>query len=214
MLFCMSRSPAVTGERGLVGRLDDQFRGAKLVGGMLAVMWGAFIVDTIDSHHLDNSLGIQPRSVSHLWDILTAPFLHANFGHIFGNSIPFVILGLMIAASGLKRLGIVTVISIIVSGAGVWLTASANSRTIGMSGVIFGFATYLIARGIFDHKLRELLVGAVVGVLFGLSLLSDLVPRSGISWQAHLFGGIGGVLAAAVLAEKRESAPSADIATT
>jgi membrane associated rhomboid family serine protease len=210
----MSKSPAVTGGRGVVGRLEEQMRAVKLLGGMVVVMWGAFIVDTIDSHHLDNSLGIQPRSVSHLWDILTAPFLHLNFGHIFGNTIPFVVLGLMIAASGLRRLSIVTVISIIVSGAGVWLTAGANSRTIGMSGVIFGFAAYLIARGIFDHKLRELLVGAVVGVLFGLSLLSDLVPRSGVSWQAHLFGAIGGVLAAAVLAEKRESAPRAEVATT
>ena len=40
----------------------------------------------------------------------------------------------------------------------------------------------------------------LVALLFGGALLSDLVPRSGISWQAHLFGAIGGVLAAAALA--------------
>ena len=36
-------------------------------------------------------------------------------------------------------------------------------------------------------------------MLFGGALASDLVPRSGISWQDHLFGGLGGILAARVL---------------
>jgi membrane associated rhomboid family serine protease len=203
----------LTGERGLAARLGDRAEGARLVVGMLAVMWVAWIVNAIDNYNLDQ-YGIRPRNVDHLYGILTAPFLHASFGHIFGNSIPFVILGLVIAGSGLRRVVAVTAIAILVSGAGVWLTASSNSETVGASGVVFGFATYLMARGVFDRKLRELVIGGVVGALFGLSLLWDLVPRSGVSWQAHLFGAIGGVLAAAVLAEKRESAPRAEVATT
>jgi len=91
------------------------------------------------------------------------------------------------------------VISILISGAGVWLTASSGSETIGASGVVFGFAAYLVARGIFSRRVGELVIGALVGLIFGLSLLSDLVPHSGVSWQAHLFGAVGGVVAAALL---------------
>ena len=170
---------------------------------MLALMWAAWVVNALDHYRLDQ-YGIRPRNVDHLYGILTAPFLHASFGHIFGNSIPFLILGLVIAGSGIGRVIAVTVITILISGAGVWLTASSGSKTIGASGVVFGFATYLVARGIFSRRVVELLIGAVVGAVFGLSLLADLIPRSGVSWQGHLFGGIAGVIAAALLTSKAE----------
>jgi membrane associated rhomboid family serine protease len=180
----------------------------RLVIAMLAVMWLAWIVDALDHYHLNQDGGIQPRNVDHLYAILTAPFLHESFGHIFGNSIPFLILGLVIAGSGIRRVIAVTVISILISGAGVWLIAGSNTDTVGASGVVFGFAAYLVARGIFSRRLVELFIGLVVGALFGLSLLSDLIPHSGVSWQAHLFGGIGGVVAAALLTRKSERSPA------
>lgn len=175
----------------------------RLVLGMLAVMWVAWVVNAVDGYRL-NGDGIWPRNVDHLYGILTAPFLHASFGHILGNSVPFLILGLVIAGSGVRRVIAVTVISILVSGAGVWLTAAASSHTIGASGVVFGFAAYLVARGIFSRRIAELLIGLVVGAVFGLSLLSDLIPRSGVSWQGHLFGAVGGVIAAALLSGQVE----------
>ncbi len=78
--------------------------------------------------------------------------------------------------------------------------------TVGASGVVFGYATYLISRGLFNRRIAEVAFGVVVLLLFGAGLLSDLIPRSGISWEAHLFGGIGGVLAAA----GRSPGPPAD----
>jgi membrane associated rhomboid family serine protease len=171
-------------------------------------MWVAWIVDALDHYHLNQDAGILPRNVDHLWGIFTAPFLHASFSHIFGNSIPFLILGLFIALSGAGRLIAVTLISILVSGAGVWLTAASHTDTVGASGVVFGFAAYLVARGIYSRRIVELLVGLVVGALFGLSLLSDLIPRSGVSWQAHLFGAVGGIIAAALLTRRVERSGS------
>jgi len=94
----------------------------------------------------------------------------------------------------------------------VWLTSPSGTVTVGASGVVFGYATYLISRGLFDRRIGEVLLGIVVLLLFGGALISDLVPHSGISWEAHLFGGVGGVLAAAMLARPargRTSAPAA-----
>jgi membrane associated rhomboid family serine protease len=97
----------------------------------------------------------------------------------------------------------VTGVVILVSGIGTWLTAPAHSVTVGASGVVFGYATYLIARGFFNHRASEIAIGIGVGVLFGGALLASLIPHSGISWQAHLFGAIGGVLAARLFAVPR-----------
>ncbi len=172
--------------------------GAAVVGVLIGVMWLVEIVNKIDGQGLDVD-GIYPRSLSGLPGILSAPFLHAGFGHLLGNTIPFVVLGLMIAVAGARRLIEITVIVILVSGLGTWLTAGSGTDTIGASGLVFGYAGYLIARGFFTRSIGELLVGVVVALLFGAALASDLVPHPGISWQDHLFGGLGGILAARVL---------------
>ena len=132
--------------------------------------------------------------------------LHASFGHLIANTIPFVLLGLTIALASAARVVAVTAIVALASGVGTWLTAPAGSVTLGASGVVFGYATYLVSRGVFNRRIGELLIGIVVAVLFGGALLSGLLPRSGISWQAHLFGALGGVLAAEMLAAPRNGA--------
>jgi len=166
---------------------------------LVAIMWAVEIVNALDSYRLDSD-GIVPRSVSHLDGIVFAPFLHASFSHLLSNTVPFLILGIAIALAGARRLLSVTVIVALVSGLGTWLTAPSGSETVGASGVVFGYATYLISRGVFNRHIGEIMLGVVVLFLFGGALISDLIPHTGISWQAHLFGGIGGVLAAASLA--------------
>lgn len=161
-------------------------------------MWVVEVVNALDSYRLDRD-GIVPRSFSHLDGILFAPFLHASFSHLLGNTVPFIILGFVIALAGARRLLLVTLIVALVSGLGVWLTSPSGTVTVGASGVVFGYATYLISRGLFDRRVGEVLVGIIVLLLFGGALISDLIPHTGISWEAHLFGGIGGVLAATEL---------------
>jgi len=179
--------------------------GARVIFVMAAAMWVIEVVDSLDGHRLDRD-GIVPRSVSHLYGILFAPLLHASFGHLIANTIPFVLLGLTIALASAARVVAVTAIVALASGVGTWLTAPAGSVTLGASGVVFGYATYLVSRGMFNRRIGELLIGIVVAVLFGGALLSGLLPRSGISWQAHLFGALGGVLAAEMLAAPRNGA--------
>jgi membrane associated rhomboid family serine protease len=178
--------------------------GAAVIGILLAAMWVLEIVNSIDGQKLDGD-GIHPRSLGGLPGIVSAPFLHAGFGHLLGNTIPFAILGMLVAVGGARRVIEVTVIVILVAGLGTWLTAGGGTSTIGASGVVFGYAGYLIARGFFTRRMLELAGGALVALLFGGALAWDLVPRSGVSWEDHLFGGIGGILAARLLTRPRET---------
>jgi membrane associated rhomboid family serine protease len=187
-------------------RRTDREHGLIFVAAMAGLMWVAEIVDTALNGDLDQ-YGIEPRDGDGLVGIATAPFLHAGFGHLIGNTIPFLILGAAIALSGLSRILWATVIIAIVAGLGTWLVAPAGTEHIGASGVVFGYATYLMARGLFSRSLVHLVVGAVVLVIYGSTLLFSLIPRDGISWQGHLFGGIGGVIAAWAL-EARRPAPA------
>jgi membrane associated rhomboid family serine protease len=172
-------------------------------------MWIVEIINTIDSNGLDRD-GIYARNVSHLWGILTAPFIHASFGHLIGNTIPFVFLGLIIALRGATRLALVTAIVIVIGGLGTWLISPAGVSTVGASGVVFGYATYLLARGFFDRSLLELFTGVIVGIVWGAALLASIVPHYGVSWQGHLSGAVAGVIAAWLLRRDRPKTRAED----
>jgi membrane associated rhomboid family serine protease len=189
-------------------RRDDRVRGVLFVTAMLAVMWVVEIIDQVFNANLDAD-GIRPHDVAGLDGIVFSPFLHAGFGHLLSNTVPFLVLGVVIALSGLKRVVLVTVIVALVAGLGVWLFAPSGTDHIGASGVVFGYAAYLIARGLFSRSALHLVAGAIVIAVWGGTLLSDLVPRDGISWQGHLFGAVGGVLAAWLLDRRRVPARGA-----
>jgi membrane associated rhomboid family serine protease len=183
---------------------------AKILLALVAVMWAVEVVDVVGDLQLDQ-YGIEARETEGLDGVVTAPFLHVGFGHLLGNTIPFVILGLLIAFEGARRLLGVFVIVALVSGLGTWLVAPEGTIHVGASGVVFGFSTYLIARGWFNRRPSQIAIGLVVVVLWGGVLLGGLQPREGISWQGHLFGAIGGVVAARVLARgdaERATAPA------
>jgi len=186
-------------ERPAESPTDPRVAGLKFVLAMVALMWASEILDVILDHRLDRR-GIQPRDVDGLQGIVLSPFLHSGFGHLIGNTVPFILLGAGIALSGLVRVATVTVIVAAVGGIGTWLIGPENSIHIGASGVVFGYATYLIGRGIFERNLAHLLVAALVAVVYGGVLLGGLIPERGVSWQGHLFGAIGGLVAARALA--------------
>jgi membrane associated rhomboid family serine protease len=181
---------------------DSRRAGVVAVGVLLAVMWVQEVVDTALGGRLDG-LGIEPRSVDGLPGVVVSPFLHGGFGHLVSNTVPFVVLGVLVALAGLARLLAVTALVVLVGGVGTWLTAPAGTVTVGASGVVFGYAAYLVARGAFDRRLGSLAVGLLVALVYGTTLLFGLVPRPGVSWQGHLFGALGGLLAARLLAARR-----------
>jgi len=181
---------------------------AKILLALVALMWAVEVVDVIADHQLDQ-YGIEAREPQGLDGIVTAPFLHVGFGHLISNTIPFVIMGLLIAVEGARRLVAVFAIVALVSGLGTWIVAPEGSIHVGASGVVFGFATYLIARGWFNKRTSQIAIGLVILVIWGGVLVGGLQPREGISWQGHLFGAIGGLVAARVLARGDRERPAA-----
>jgi membrane associated rhomboid family serine protease len=187
----------------------DVSSGLMVVGVLAALMWVGEIVDQIAGGRLDG-YGIQPRDADGLSGIVTAPFLHGGFDHLIGNTVPFLLLGATIAFNGAVRVAAVTAIVAAVGGLGTWLVAPANTNHIGASGIVFGYAAYLVARGIFSRKPLQIALGVLVVAVWGATLLRGLAPADGISWQGHLFGAVGGVIAARLLDRRRAAtAPSA-----
>jgi membrane associated rhomboid family serine protease len=165
-------------------------------------MWVVEVADVALDHRLDR-YGIEPRDAEGLEGVVAAPFLHVGFGHLIANTVPFVTMGVVIALEGARRLLAVTVLVALISGLGTWLVASPGTVHVGASGIVFGYATYLGARGIYNRSGTQLAVGAVVVLVWGGALLGGLEPQRGISWQGHLFGAIGGVVAARAVARER-----------
>ena len=189
-------------------RRGTRQQGFILVAGMVAVMWGSEILDSVLGGDLDQ-YGIEPRETDGLVGIATSPFLHGGFGHLVGNTVPFLVMGLVIALNGAARVAAVTAVVAVVGGLGTWLVGPENSVHIGASGVVFGYASYLVSRGFFNRSMVELAVGAVVVAVWGAALLGGLLPEEGVSWQGHLFGAVGGLVAARALARKRDREPAA-----
>lgn len=176
--------------------------GLQLLALLIGLMWLSEFVDTALDNRLDG-YGIVARQPDGLIGILTAPFLHLGFGHLISNTLPLVTLGALIAVSGALRLFAVTAVVVALGGLGTWLVSPPNTVTIGASGLVFGYAAYLIARGLFNRRITQVLLGVVVVLVWGSALLGGLLPQDGISWQGHLFGAIAGVFAAWMLADDR-----------
>jgi membrane associated rhomboid family serine protease len=170
---------------------------------MLAVMWIVEIVDVPLDGKTDG-YGIRPREVGGLDGVVFAPFLHAGFGHLIANTVPFAILGGVIALGSSKHFAQVTIITGLIAGLGTWLTGQSHSIHLGASGLVFGYLLYLMSRGIFARRLSWIIGGVVVAVAYG-GILWGVLPTPGISWQGHLFGAIGGVCAASSIHERRDA---------
>jgi membrane associated rhomboid family serine protease len=185
----------------------DRRAGIELLVALVGLMWIVQLINSLDNYALDSD-GIHARDLGRIWGIFTAPFLHVSWAHLIANTIPFVFMGLIIALQGVRRLAAVTLIVIVAGGLGTWLI-SPEVTTVGASGVVFGYATYLLTRGIFNRNVLELLTGAVVGVVWGGALLASVVPHGNVSWQGHVCGAIAGILAAWLLSAERRGTGTA-----
>ncbi len=184
--------------RALVRELKTQ---VTLLGGFVAFMWLIELVDILVFKQALNIYGILPRQIIGLRGIVFAPFLHGGLGHLIANSLPFLILGWFVMLQETSDFFVVTGITMLVSGIGVWLFGSPGLH-IGASGVIFGYLGFLLLRGYFERNIPSILLSLIVGVLYGSTIWGVLPLQQGISWEGHLFGFIGGVVAARLLTGK------------
>jgi len=185
--------------RGLVREVKTQ---VAILASLVGLMWAIEIVDFFLGGAL-SSFGIIPRSLIGLRGILFAPFLHGNFAHLIANTVPFVTLGWFVMLRRTSDFFGVTAIAMVVGGLGTWLIAPANTVHIGASGVIFGYLGFLISRGYFERSFGSMLCSIIIGLAYGGLIWGVLPGQLGISWQGHLFGLIGGIVAAWLLADSK-----------
>ena len=177
---------------------------ALLTGGFVAVLWVLEIFDAASGHPLD-AYGVQPRTEDGLVGIAVAPLLHFGFDHLVSNTVPALVLGFLTLATGVARGLLATAIIWVVGGLGVWIFAQPGSNHAGASVLIFGWIVFLVVRGFRNHRSSEILIGVAVFLLYSGALLGVLPGQPGVSWQGHLFGAVGGLLAAWVLTPRDPS---------
>jgi membrane associated rhomboid family serine protease len=146
-----------------------------------------------------NRWGVRPRDIGRLWMIPFYPFLHGNWQHIEGNTFFFLIFGSLILLREPNDFAIVSWLTMLTSGLGIWLFGKKFSTHIGASGVVFGYFGFLFLRGYFDYDLPSVMLTVLVFFFYGWFLWGVLPLEEGVSWEGHLFGFLGGVLAARYL---------------
>lgn len=183
---------------------EPAWKGAALLtGGFVVLLWALEIFDAATGNPLD-AYGVQPRSEDGLVGIATAPTLHFGFDHLVSNTVPVIVLGFLTLATGVARGLAATAVIWVVGGLGVWLFAQPGSNHAGASVLIFGWIVYLIVRGFLNKRTLEIFIGVGVFLLYSSALLGVLPGQPGVSWQGHLFGAIGGFLAARLLTSRRD----------
>jgi membrane associated rhomboid family serine protease len=190
-------------------RSDDQKPNLKqqatILAGMIGLLWALELVDQLPIVHLDQ-FGVIPRQLDGLWGILFAPFLHGGLAHLAANTLPLIFLGWLIMLRSYRDWIIVSVAGVIVGGVGTWLFGGPNTVHIGASGLVFAYFGFILTRAVIERSLRAISAGLVVVMLYG-SLIWGVLPLiQGVSWQMHLFGFLGGLLAAWSLPVPRKEA--------
>lgn len=137
-------------------------------------------------------LGIIPRRVYGLSGILFAPLLHANFNHIFFNSIPLVVLSNFILINGLSYFLVVTIMITVLSGIAIWCFAKPGLH-IGASGLITGYWGFLVSNIYQSGTLTTIILG-IICIYYFAGIFFGIFPKEkGVSWEAHLFGLLAGL---------------------
>lgn len=158
---------------------------------MIGVLWIIQCVNFIVHYRL-NVFGILPRTSAGLPGILFTPLLHGSFSHLLFNSLPLFLLMNMALLAGMREFIIVTVLITVLSGAAVWL-AGRKALHVGASGLIMGYAGYLITNAILHPSIVTVLLVIFCFYYFG-ALFASLIPKEGTSWESHVFGLLAGLV--------------------
>lgn len=161
---------------------------------LVGVMWLLELADTAMGYPLD-AYGIVPRSEDGLIGIGLAPFLHYGMAHLVANTTALLVLGSLVLLTS-PYFWMLTVAVTLFGGLGVWLTGDPHTLVIGASGLVYGYAAYLVALGILRRSMTNIVVAVLVVALYGGIVFGVLPGRTGISWQGHLFGALVGVVVA------------------
>lgn len=139
--------------------------------------------------------GLLPRHWVGLRGILFSPFLHGGIQHLAANTLPVVILGFVMFTSYQKVAWRALAWIWVLTGIWVWIGARANYH-IGVSGIIYGMATFIVLMGVLRKDTRSLALAGLVAFLYGGLVWGILPLDPQVSWESHLLGGVAGIFAA------------------
>ena len=168
---------------------------AVTLGTMLGAFWLTFAVNFLLGGAL-TGFGIVPRTTDGLLGILFAPFLHGTLNHLIANTVPYAALGWMVMWRDGRHFLPVTAFAMLGAGLMAWTLGAPGSVHIGASGVVFGYLGFLLLAGVYTRSVSSLVLSLVTAGLWGGLVLGIAPSQPGISWQAHLGGFLGGIVAA------------------
>jgi membrane associated rhomboid family serine protease len=189
--------------------VHDEIHGVILfVGAIWAVYFVSLAYPGLDQ------FGVIPRRLGGLIGIAAMPFLHANLHHLLSNTIPLIVLLILLAGSRAESWAVVVLISCL-GGLLLWIFGRPAVH-VGASGLISGLVAFLILSGLLERRVVSLLIALVVGFLYGGSLVMGVLPRIGssISWDGHLCGAIAGGLVAYALTRQARPRTQHSLETT
>ncbi|MDA3961249.1 MAG: rhomboid family intramembrane serine protease [Planctomycetota bacterium] len=198
----MPKEISAAPRQGLFASLGDMI-------GLITLLWVIEGVDTVlrFMNLTIDGFGIHPRNLWSLPCIFTAPFLHGGWDHLIANSVSLLILGTLSMWYSRRQYLLALGYAVVLGGLFTWLVAPPGGVHIGASGVCFGLMGLLLGNGLFRRRFGAILLALVVAVLFGgtlyLALPSETTSTHHISWQMHLGGFIGGLLASYTSREQR-----------
>ncbi|MBE9032495.1 rhomboid family intramembrane serine protease [filamentous cyanobacterium LEGE 11480] len=178
----------------------------RILGGMVVGLWTLELIDSLLLRGKLNRFGIRPRQSYGIKGIFLSPLLHGDLKHLAANTLPLVMLGGFILFRNQQTFAIVTAVVWLISGIGTWLFGGPRTNHIGASGIVFGYLGFLLLQGYLERSPIAIGLAVISGVLYGGSLWGVLPIKRGRSWQGHLFGLIGGGIAARYLPELNQYA--------
>ena len=145
-----------------------------------------------------NSLLVFPGVAIEPWRIVTVGLVHSGIWHVALNMLALWALGRTLEPMlGRLRFAALYVLSIMGGSALVALVAP-GVWVVGASGGVWGLlgALFIIGRKIGANV-------TPIAIILGLNLVLTFLPGSNISWQAHIGGGLAGLLVGAIFARTR-----------
>ena len=183
--------------------MKDFLRAGKYSLFIMLACTAIFIVNNLFLLNL-NQWGIIPRSINHLSGIFFSPFLHASWGHLLSNFLPFVILGTLVGLQSPRRFLLLFIFFVFSTGLLVWLFARGGSVHIGMSGVVYALWGYLLVYGLVRRELIPLIISLITLFFYG-GLVFGIFPSSiRVSFESHLMGAFVGAITGYYLAKQSD----------
>ena len=164
---------------------------------IVSILWVAFLINDIFGLHW-NDFGMKPRNLDGLFGIITMPFLHGDYAHLFSNSVPLLVLLFSIFYFFFRKATLILFMTWFMVGVFTWIIGTEGTH-VGASGVVYALAFFLVTISILKQETKLMAYSLIIIFLYGSivwGFFPQLFPDKHISWEGHLAGAITGIVLA------------------